>query len=121
MFKSKYRDKHSFEDRINETSRVLCLHPERVPVICERLSIATYDCPLIDKNKYLVPRDLTLGQFMYVIRQRLSLPPEKAIFLFINGNVFPMSLIFNVIYESNKSSDGFLYISYAFENTFGKK
>lgn len=44
--------------------------------------------PDIDKKKYLVPSDLTVGQFVYVIRKRIKLSPEKGIFIFIN-NVLP--------------------------------
>jgi len=38
--------------------------------------------------RYLVPADLTVGQFVYVIRKRIKLSPEKAIFIFVN-NVLP--------------------------------
>ncbi|KAE8956555.1 hypothetical protein PR001_g31694, partial [Phytophthora rubi] len=46
------------------------------------------DIPDIDKKKFLVPADLTVGQFVYVIRKRIKLSPEKAIFIFVN-NVLP--------------------------------
>ena len=39
--------------------------------------------------RYLVPADLTVGQFVYVIRKRIKLPPEKAIFVFINNYLPP--------------------------------
>ena len=35
-----------------------------------------------------MPSDLTVGQFVYVIRKRIKLSPEKAIFIFTN-NVLP--------------------------------
>lgn len=38
--------------------------------------------------RYLVPSDLTVGQFVYVIRKRIKLSPEKAIFIFVK-NVLP--------------------------------
>ena len=47
----------------------------------------------IDKNKFLVPKDLTLGQFVYVIRKRMKLPPEKAIFVFIKKCLPPMKML----------------------------
>jgi GABA(A) receptor-associated protein len=47
------------------------------------------DIPTIDKKKYLVPSDMTVGQFIYVIRKRIKLSPEKAIFIFVN-NVLPV-------------------------------
>lgn len=39
-------------------------------------------------GRYLVPADLTVGQFVYVIRKRIKLSAEKAIFIFVD-NVLP--------------------------------
>ena len=38
--------------------------------------------------RYLVPVNFTVGQFVYLIRMRIKLAPEKAIFVFVN-NVLP--------------------------------
>ena len=35
-----------------------------------------------------MPADLTVGQFVYVIRKRIKVSPEKAIFMFVK-NVLP--------------------------------
>lgn len=114
-----YKQKFSFEERSSESNRILIKYPDRVPIICERLKTSGHDCPFIDKNKYLVPRDLTIGQFLYVIRKRLKITSEKAIFLFINDHIMSSSQIIGDIYENNKDNDGFMYVSYTFENTFG--
>jgi GABA(A) receptor-associated protein len=114
-----YKKKYSFQQRAEESSRVLVKYPDRIPIICEKSSSASYDCPEIDKNKYLVPRDLTMGQFLYVIRKRMSLPPEKGIFLII-GNFIPSSCSnISEIYNIYGDNDGFLYILYSSENVFG--
>jgi hypothetical protein len=42
----------------------------------------------LSTHRYLVPSDLTVGQFVYVIRKRIKLSPEKAIFIFVK-NVLP--------------------------------
>jgi GABA(A) receptor-associated protein len=42
----------------------------------------------IEFYRYLVPADLTVGQFVYVIRKRIKLSAEKAIFIFVD-NVLP--------------------------------
>jgi len=99
-------------------------------VICEKVEKS--DIPAIDKKKYLVPSDLTVGQFCYVIRKRIKLAPEKAIFIFVNEVLPPTAALMSSIYEEHKDEDGFLYIthvssnpplltpcSYAGENTFG--
>ena len=63
--------------------------------------------------------DLSLANFMYVIRKRLKLSPEKSIYLFINGKLINNSKLLIQVYESDKDKDGFLYIQYASESTFG--
>jgi GABA(A) receptor-associated protein len=68
-----------------------------------------------------VPSDLTCGQFVYVIRKRLKLPAEKAIFLFVGRVIPPTAAMLNSIYEQYKDPDGFLYISYSDENVFGEE
>jgi len=73
----------------------------------------------IDKKKYLVPADLTCGQFVFVIRKRLKLPPEQAIFLFVNGSIPPTAQLLSAVFEEHKDEDGFLYVTYSGENTFG--
>lgn len=42
----------------------------------------------LEHCRYLVPADLTVGQFVYVIRKRIKLSAEKAIFIFVD-NVLP--------------------------------
>ena len=49
----------------------------------------------------------------------MKLPPEKAIFLFVGGVIPATTAIISHIYESKKDKDGFLYIEYSGENTFG--
>jgi hypothetical protein len=70
------------------------------------------DIATIDKKKYLVPADLTVGQFVYVIRKRIKLSPEKAIFIFVDEVLPPTAALMSSIYEEHKDEDGFLYITY---------
>lgn len=56
-------------------------------MICEKVEKS--DISTIDKKKYLVPSDLTVGQFVYVIRKRIKLSPEKAIFIFVDDVLPP--------------------------------
>ena len=111
-------------------------------MICEKVEKS--DIATIDKKKYLVPADLTVGQFVYVIRKRIKLSPEKAIFIFVDEVLPPTAALMSSIYEEHKDEDGyvarpllriaavlvsppanwfsdsFLYITYSGENTFGE-
>ena len=114
-----YTKKHKLNDRIKECKRILAKYPNRVPIIVEK-DIRAKNIPTIDKKKYLVPNDLTLGQFMYVIRKRIKISAEKGLYIFVNETVIPASSkLISAIYSEHKSEDGFLYITYTGENTFG--
>ena len=112
-----YKNK-SFDERLTESTNIRKKYPTRLPIIVERYNKCK-NINNIDKNKYLVPDDLTLGQFIFTIRKRLKLTPEKALFVFVNNSVMPSSLLIKEIYEKNKDKDGFLYMNYTGENTFG--
>ncbi|GAA5919322.1 hypothetical protein JCM5296_006186 [Sporobolomyces johnsonii] len=117
VVRSKFKDEHVFEKRKAEAERIRQKYPDRIPVICEKADKT--DIPAIDKKKYLVPADLTVGQFVYVIRKRIKLAPEKAIFIFVDEVLPPTAALMSSIYDEHKDEDGFLYVTYSGENTFG--
>ena len=121
LSKSKnYKSLFTKQQRVDESSRMLKKYPQRRPIICDRSKHHNKDIPILDKRKYLVPDDCTMGDFMYVIRKRIRMPPEKSIFLFVaDMNMVPIGKSINEIYEEYKDDDGFLYIVYTGENTFG--
>ncbi|KAE8999073.1 hypothetical protein PF005_g17871 [Phytophthora fragariae] len=61
-----FKKEHPFEKRQAEAQRIRFKYSDRIPVICEKADRS--DIPDIDKKKYLVPADLTVGQFAYVIQ-----------------------------------------------------
>lgn len=113
-----FSNRYTFTERFQEAARVLTKYPERIPVICEK-NEKCHDLNNLGKEKYLVYQDLTCGQFMYIIRRSLALPPEKAVFMMINGIIPSNTVIMYELYEKHKDSDGFLYITYTSENVFG--
>jgi len=112
-----FKSQHSFEKRKAESARIRVKYPDRIPVIAEKASSSSI--PDIDKKKYLVPADLTMGQFVYVIRKRIKLPPDAAIFIFVNNSLPPAAEIMAKIYKDAADEDGFLYVTYSGESTFG--
>ena len=117
---SGFKVRHSFEKRIEESSRILQKYPERVPVICEKGIGA--NLPDIDRKKYLCPSDISIANFMYIIRKRIKLSAEKSLYLFCGDDgacLLPTACLMSQAYEQHKSNDGFLYITYNAESTFG--
>lgn len=114
-----FKKKFTLEQRISESSRIIHKYPDRIPIICQH-SHTDKKLKDIDKTKYLVPSDLTMGQFAYVIRKRMKINQEQALFLMLDNNTLvPVSSLMSDIYANHKNEDGFVYIYYMGENTFG--
>jgi len=102
-----------------EADRIMNKYPDRIPVLVNK-NPNSNNTPDIDKHKYLVPVDLTMGQLLFVIRRRLKLNPEKGLFLFVDSAVVCNSeLVSTVYYRSHDPEDGFLHAVYSCENVFG--
>lgn len=113
----KFKEENTCEQRKEESRKIRLKYPERIPVVVEKHPKTSI--PDIDKRKFLVPNDISVAQFMWIIRKRIQLPPHQAIFLFV-GRVLPQtSASMGQIYEDHKDEDGFLYIAYSGESTFG--
>jgi GABA(A) receptor-associated protein len=113
-----FKNKHPFKQRKIDCVQILSKYPDRIPVICEKNPYSK-NAPDIDKNKYLVDHYLTLAQFISVIRKRMSLKPEVGLYIFVNGSIPSNSSFVYNLFLDNKDDDGFLYITYDIENTFG--
>jgi GABA(A) receptor-associated protein len=113
-----FKQKFSFSERTNESYRITNKYTNKIPIICEKNKY-THDLPEIKKTKYLATYDLTIGHFLYIIRQNINISPEKALFVFINNIIPPTSANMITLYENYKDDDGFLYFNYSTENTFG--
>lgn len=109
--------KYTLEERKKESLRIIAKYPDRIPVIVEKdRSTHVKD---IDKHKYLVPADISVGQFIFIIRKRLKLAPEIGLYLFIDGILPPTSAMLFSVYDQHHADDGFLYVTYSGESTFG--
>ena len=105
---------------MNEKSkikRLLLNKPDYVPIYVYKDN--TPDIPDIKNNKFLVPRLITYGQFINVVRNRINLLPTQSVFLHI-GNTIPISSnTIQDIYDEYKDEIGVLRLTYSLENTFG--
>ena len=114
-----FRSSRSFEQRSMEASRIKEKYPDRVPIVCFKSSNCK-DLPKLDKEKYLVPKDKTVGEFIHILRSKIELSSDKAIFLMIEGKFLPtVNSTFDELYKEHVADDQFLYMEYHGESTFG--
>jgi GABA(A) receptor-associated protein len=113
-----FQKKFTLEKRLEESKKIIEKYENKIPIIVEKSKQGKL--PSIDKCKFLVPSEMTLGQFMCVLRRRIKIADTESIFIFVNNNVLPPTTsLVSTLYEEYKNEDGFLYMSYCNENVFG--
>lgn len=114
-----YKSSTPFNKRVEESTQIMKKYPGRYPFIIERSSSSRGTIPLCSKIKYLIPGDITVGQLLTIIRRNMTLPPDVAIFIFCNNILPSTNTLISELYSIHKEDDGFTYITYTGESTFG--
>jgi GABA(A) receptor-associated protein len=112
-----YKKSTSLEKRKEEAIRSLEKHPDMIPIIFEKQNNSMV--PNLDKCKVMTSNKYTVAEFVYTMRNRVKLKNEEAFFIYINNTIPNMTITMAQLYKENKDIDGFLYIVYASEATFG--
>ena len=113
-----FKMQHSFDIRKKEATNLIKKYPDKIPIILEKATSSSI--PELGKQKFLLPKDFTIGQFLYIIRKHLKLEPSQAIFLFVNNLDIPsITQSLGSVYADLSDKDGFLYMTYSAEHTFG--
>ncbi|KAA0709544.1 Microtubule-associated proteins 1A/1B light chain 3C [Triplophysa tibetana] len=114
-----FKQRKCLETRKDEVCTIRSKFPNKLPVIVERF-IREKKLPLLDKTKFLVPHELTLGQFLSLLRSKIVLEASQALYLLISGkNMSCLSASMGDVYSQYRDPDGFLYMTYASQDMFG--
>ena len=118
QFKFK-RDNPDVTERKKECDKIRRQFPEKIPIICEKDPHSSIND--IDKNKYLVNNDFTVSQFSCLIRKRINITNEQAFYLLVNAKTSITSdrPLYEIYERYRDPEDGFLYIAYSSELTWG--
>jgi len=118
-----FKSELTTEKRVQLSNKIRAMYPDRLPIIVEKAPNS--QVPEITKKKFLAPSDMTVAKFLIEIKKQLH-PlgsyenSNLAIFMFVDKTVLPPSShLMSQIYEKHRDADGFLYVTYSGENTFG--
>jgi GABA(A) receptor-associated protein len=113
-----FTDTQWADQRRDVSAKIVEQYPDRVPVIVERDPKARIAD--IDKKKFLAPADISVAKFISEIRKHIKLGRQESLFVFVANNVMPQpNATMAQIYAQYKDGDGFLYIMYSSESSFG--
>ncbi|XP_045673698.1 microtubule-associated proteins 1A/1B light chain 3C [Phyllostomus hastatus] len=114
-----FKQRKSLATRQEEVAGIRAKFPNKIPVVVERYSKEKF-LPLLDKTKFLVPQELTMTQFLSIIRSRMVLGATEAFYLLVNNkSAVSMSVTMAEIYRDYRDEDGFLYMTYTSQEMFG--
>jgi GABA(A) receptor-associated protein len=109
----------SLAERLKYSQKIINKYPSCVPVII-RKNPTDRKLIQIEKEKYLIPKNLMVSEVVCIIRKHIKIAPEQAIFIFVKGSTLvPNNNTIAEVYETYKADDEILYITYTSENTFG--
>ncbi|CAG2058003.1 unnamed protein product [Timema podura] len=112
-------NKKAYASRKEEVAIIRSKFPNKVPIIVERFYKELY-LPRLDKTKFLVPQEITMSQFVSIIRNRMQLGSTQAFYLLVNNrSMLSLSKTLAEVYNEYRADDGFLYLTYASQEVFG--
>lgn len=105
-----------------EVTHIRTKYPNHIPII---VKINPKDNTLrLQKYKFLVDKNISVGQFLYTVRKRLDskLSATEGLYLFCDNMLPPTSEMLSFVYNNHKDPQtGMLVFILCKENTFGKK
>lgn len=94
-------------------SNLIAKYPDRVPVII--------NSELVSKHKYLVPMDMNIGQFLFIVRNYIKdkTKAEEGYYLMTKNSMPNSSSSILDVYSRYKNEDLALYMDLKKESVFG--
>ena len=114
----KFKQEKNLDERKENSQGLLKKFEDKIPLICEK--DPKWKMESLSKTKFLVPNTMMWSQLADLIKGNIQLDNKEALFLLIAGkHQVSGEKTLGEIYEAYKDEDGFLYVSYAGQLSWG--
>lgn len=112
-------DHKKLKEKLELSNKLRKLYPHFIPTIIRRNDKENYLHDL-DKQQFLIPADMSLGAFVNFLKRRLGVYSILSLWIYSNSNMLTdRSQKMSEIYDQYVEIDGFLYLTYKSEESFG--
>jgi hypothetical protein len=109
----------TLEERQKKCLELRRKFPGRIPVYIDKSETSKLK-PTDGIKKFLAPGDVTTSGLLYIIRKRINLDNQQALFFFINNELPPSNMTVTELYDRFVKNGDIMFITYCEEATFGK-
>ena len=106
-----YKEKKIFTKRLEETIQIKNEHPTRIPIIIQKKNNSKLKSLI--NYKYLISGDSYINHILFIIKKQLEIFDDKNIYIYLGERLVPTNIPIKELYNTYKSNDGYLYISYS--------
>lgn len=97
-------------------------YPDKVPIYVQ-VSQKEKNSIELNKNRYLVPKDLYASLFLQILKKKTNVEEHDSLYVFVNHNneIIMLNLMKNCgeLYRDYKNDDHLLHLTLCKENAFG--
>ena len=110
-----HKARYTFEERSNDSCHIYDIL-KKIPLILEKEESS--NLPEIEINNYVLPKNITVGEFMVYLRKKCFNLNKENMFIFISKSNYVPKLEEKMsdLYEKFKDNDGFIYCKYTTKN-----
>ena len=94
-------------------------YPNRIPIVINEMKDTDFKLRKIKKNKFLVPKEMTMGEFIAHVRKYADIKSTECIYFLVNKLLVPTSQTLGSLDHETSFPDKMLHMVLCKENAFG--
>uniref|UniRef100_A0A7S1I8L9 Autophagy-related protein n=1 Tax=Eutreptiella gymnastica TaxID=73025 RepID=A0A7S1I8L9_9EUGL len=106
--------KNTTKNRQAEVAKILAENPNCIPIRCSRADYCSPSLPVLEKRKFVAPKEMSLTNFTEHVRAKLQVAKSTPLYVFKESQEsLSTTGSLQQFYDQFKHADGFLHLQYS--------